>query len=73
MAGIGTADTSVIIKAKTSATRPARERKLEYMIVGPADRKMERERTSDFYKDFFYRAWLLEGCVYTELRPTRYT
>ena len=35
--GIGTADTSEIIKAKISATRPARERIYEYfMIVGPA-------------------------------------
>ena len=50
VAEIGTADTSEIIKAKTSATRPARERKLEYMTIGPADRKMERERTWDFYR-----------------------
>jgi hypothetical protein len=36
--GTGTADTSEIIKEKISATRPARERIYEYMlIVGPAD------------------------------------
>ena len=42
-AGIGTADTSEIIKKKISATRPARERIFELymisklvMIIGPA-------------------------------------
>ena len=32
-AGIGTADTSEIIRAKTSATRPARERIFKYCMI----------------------------------------
>jgi hypothetical protein len=47
VAGIGTADTSEIIKVKSSATRPARE---YCMIVGPADLKMKRERMPDSYR-----------------------
>jgi hypothetical protein len=41
VAGIGAADTSEMIKVRSSATRPARERIIEYGIsVGPADRKV---------------------------------
>ena len=42
---MGTADTSEIIEAKISATRPARE---YCMIVGPADLKMKKKRTPGF-------------------------
>ena len=42
--GMGTADTSEIIKVKSSATRPA----CEYcMIVGPAELKVEMERNGE--------------------------
>jgi hypothetical protein len=40
VAGIGTADTSDIIKAKTSTTRPARERIFEYCMI--ADQPIEK-------------------------------
>ena len=49
---IGSADTNEMMRAKTSATRPAREWIFEYcmIIVGPADEKMERARTPDPYR-----------------------
>ena len=40
--GMGIADTSEIIKVKSSAKRPARE---YCMIVGPAELKMKTKKT----------------------------
>ena len=54
--GMGKADTSEIIKVKSSAKRPARE---YCMIVGPADVKMKRKRTRCYID-----SWLSEeGCA----------
>ena len=59
MSGIGTADTSEIIRAKISATRPARERIFEWcIIVGPADWKVEKVWAWDSYRYCFRKAVL---------------
>ena len=59
--GMGAADTSEIIKVKSSATRPARE---YCMIVGPADLKMKRKRTPCFIGLRFNSE---DGCALTDL------
>ena len=66
VAGIGTAETSEMIRAKSSATRPARERIFEkncmMICVGPADWKEKRARSSGSYS-----VWLLRGCTLSGL------
>ena len=59
--GMGAADTSEIVKVKSSATRPA----CEYcMIVGPAELKVEMERNGERGLHILQG---LEGCTSTDL------